>query len=300
MNFGGWLMRAMAWVLSAMVLALPGLVPGDASASSPRGGVGISGVGGGGLAASARRPAAAADDPRVEVVGGTPAGRTEFPWMVALSTGCDGTLVDRQHVLTAAHCVGPSGRTSAIVATMGSADLGSGDTINVRSAHVKRAPGFIDVTRGRDWAVIKLSRPVDLPVVPFVKDGSLDASRLFTAAGWGATREGMGGRQRYLRKVQVPYVADSVCKGLYRGEGYRFVPADMLCAGDIKRGGRDACQGDSGGPLLRRDAEGHWIQVGIVSWGVGCGRPDYPGVYTQISRFVPDIRTAIEESASRH
>lgn len=45
-----------------------------------------------------------------------------------------------------------------------------------------------------------------------------------------------------------------------------------------EEGGKDACQGDSGGPAVLD----HKL-VGIVSWGEGCGNPNYPGVYTKIS-----------------
>ncbi|WP_213011408.1 trypsin-like serine protease, partial [Paractinoplanes toevensis] len=54
----------------------------------------------------------------------------------------------------------------------------------------------------------------------------------------------------------------------------------------------DTCQGDSGGPMVGRDAHGDWVQVGIVSWGLGCARDGYPGVYTQISTFRAAIRNA--------
>ena len=40
-------------------------------------------------------------------------------------------------------------------------------------------------------------------------------------------------------------------------------------------------QGDSGGPFVCGGQS-----VGIVSWGLGCARPDFPGVYTQTSYFV--------------
>ena len=43
-------------------------------------------------------------------------------------------------------------------------------------------------------------------------------------------------------------------------------------------------QGDSGGPLVC-EFNNSWVQVGIVSWGIGCGRRGYPGVYTEVSFY---------------
>jgi len=43
-------------------------------------------------------------------------------------------------------------------------------------------------------------------------------------------------------------------------------------------------QGDSGGPLMIN--QGRWMQVGIVSWGIGCGKGQFPGVYTRVTHFM--------------
>jgi secreted trypsin-like serine protease len=109
--------------------------------------------------------------------------------------------------------------------------------------------------------------------------------------GWGALREG-GVLQRRLRAARVPFVSDDKCRDAYKGAGYRFAADEMICAGNFRRGGVDSCQGDSGGPLVRRDRAGRWVQVGIVSWGHGCARPGFPGVYTQVSAFADAIAGA--------
>ncbi|XP_076643273.1 kallikrein-like enzyme LV-Ka [Halictus rubicundus] len=65
-----------------------------------------------------------------------------------------------------------------------------------------------------------------------------------------------------------------------------------ICAGVIE-GKKDACQGDSGGPLLCEDT-----QVGIVSWGRGCGRPGSPGVYTRLDVYLEWLNDTIQNNCA--
>jgi len=58
--------------------------------------------------------------------------------------------------------------------------------------------------------------------------------------------------------------------------------SSFICAG---KPGSDACLGDGGGPLVCPMATQpqRWVQIGLVSWGVGCGTA--PGVYTNLAKF---------------
>ncbi|NJL20897.1 MAG: trypsin-like serine protease, partial [Leptolyngbyaceae cyanobacterium SM1_3_5] len=96
-----------------------------------------------------------------------------------------------------------------------------------------------------------------------------------TTIGFGYTEEN-GSNSQELLKVDVDIVPFEQCDSLF-GD---LTESIMLCAG-TETGGRDACQGDSGGPLLSSST----VQVGIVSFGDGCGQPGVPAVYTRVSAF---------------
>jgi secreted trypsin-like serine protease len=222
------------------------------------------------------------------VVGGTAAAVGEFPWMVRLSMGCGGAMYTQTLILTAAHCVDHlgTGPNTSVTVTWGVVDLEDPARTTRTSNYIHVAPGYDGY--GKDWALIRISKPINSPLLKIATDTSLHSGD-FTIAGWGSAYEG-GVQQRFLRKANVPFIADTQCAN---ASGYGDLIFDEeICAGNLSNGGVDTCQGDSGGPMFKRDAANEWVQVGITSWGVGCARPGMPGVYTEVRFFANDICAA--------
>lgn len=228
------------------------------------------------------------------IVGGTKAPAGAWPFAVALLDSavankynaqfCDGALVDKLFVVTAAHCVFGS-RPAQINVLTGTQSLKLGGTRR-QVAAIKIHPSYNDNTTDFDIAVIKLktaatgiavSKLITRAQEPAVaKDGTLS-----TVVGWGNMKETGSNYPVDLRQVAVPLVARSDCNDAnsYRGA----ITARMICAG-YRAGGKDACDGDSGGPLMVKDGQGKWtLQAGIVSWGSGCARPNLYGVYARVA-----------------
>ena len=157
-------------------------------------------------------------------------------------------------------------------------------------ARIIRHPQYNSNTSAYDFAIIKLRSPVTnfsggraglIPVVAPNQAGLWSPGRTATVTGWGLTSDG-GDASDVLRKVTVPVVSDTACRGAY---GREMISSVMVCAG---QGGRDSCEGDSGGPLAVRNGTG-WVQIGVVSWGYSCGDPGYPGVYSEVAAVRPWI-----------
>jgi secreted trypsin-like serine protease len=88
----------------------------------------------------------------------------------------------------------------------------------------------------------------------------------------------------YLNEVNVSIVSFEDCydSNSFAGE---VDDASMVCAA-VSTGGNDACSGDSGGPLsVVGQTATDDIQIGLTSFGDGCGLINYPTVYTRVSFF---------------
>ena len=109
------------------------------------------------------------------------------------------------------------------------------------------------------------------------------------ATGWGVTDKFGTQIPDALNEVAVRIIEKEQCENIhsdYQGQ----LSDEMICAG-YKEGGRDACLGDSGGPLACQIEEnGPYVLYGITSWGIGCGDPLHPGVYTRVTALMDWVK----------
>ncbi|MEU3661022.1 serine protease [Streptomyces sp. NPDC032940] len=239
-------------------------------------------------AAAALLAAPAAQAAPQPIVGGTTTTTSAYPFVMQITDAsqnqfCGGTLVSPTKVVTAAHCmVGETTRSVRVVGGRTYLNGTNGTVAQVSKIWID--PAYTDATNGDDVAVLTLSTSMPYTPASYVSSSDTSVYAAGTTArvlGWGTTREN-GSSSNQLRTATVPIVSDSGCRTSY---GSDFVASDMVCAG-YTSGGVDTCQGDSGGPLLIGG-----VLAGITSWGEGCARAGYPGVYSRLTTF-SDLVTA--------
>ena len=263
-----------------------------------------------------------------------------WPWQVALMKPqgdgfrqfCGGSVIHERWVLTAAHCVDGDDPDDVQV-LVGAHDLDEGGRrIDVET--IRRRRDYRDDPLVNDIALLELARPADVEEVVTLADAERSAELtkpgvMATAIGWGLLfplrcvggskagahrcrpRGGGDGHfvhdltgqpvdpsdaaTSHLMQVELPLVGEQACREAYPGAQ---IDDRTLCAG-YRLGGKGTCQGDGGGPLVVKDGDG-WVQVGIVSWGAGCGKPGKYDVYTNVGAFAEWVNwtTGLEVAVS--
>ncbi|TSK98457.1 Transmembrane protease serine 7 [Bagarius yarrelli] len=241
--------------------------------------------------------------PQERVVGGVNSIEGEWPWQVSLHFSghlyCGASVITSDWLVSAAHCFSKERLSDPRqwMAHLGMVTQGSAKHVaEIRRILVHEyynARNF-----DYDIALLQLRKPWPSSLASFIQPVCLPASSQTLperhrcwVTGWGYRSEQDKILPTVLQKAEVRVLSHSECK-----KAYGLVSPRMLCAG-VPTGAQDACRGDSGGPLSCQASEGgRWFLTGIVSWGSGCGRPNFPGVYTRVAKFISWINSHIYNS----
>jgi len=239
------------------------------------------------------------------VVGGSEVEENSYPWMAALGSRtleaggirwfCGGSLISKNMILTAAHCVQDAGLGLHVV-RLGAHNLGESEHEDVDDYVPQRVIVHPEYRDGdsfpeHDIAIVILQtaeagvrmRKEVSPVCLPSSTSQLPAGSPVLVAGWGAVSEGGLVADR-LQEVTVEVTDHLRCRTAYKKLVGAELGLDILCAG-VEDGGKDACQGDSGGPLVSLQGGSHHL-VGVVSAGLGCARRNVPGLYADVSKHM--------------
>ncbi|KAL8576257.1 hypothetical protein ACOMHN_006180 [Nucella lapillus] len=252
------------------------------------------------------------------IVGGSAVQEGRYPWMVIVRTDgeahCGGSIIDRYHVLGAAHCFGSSfypGFGEGLTIMAGEVTLKNASTSPtaqiIKVARLYSHKDYNQVRAGtldsnlNDICVLRLETPLTFNqyVSPICLPQPSDPlPQSCTVAGWGTvTASGKGFNPEMLAVDMWAYTSQA-CKNTF-GESFAdnakesistYLTDGVMCAANRTFGGADACFGDSGGPLfceVASPAPARYKQYGVVSWGDGCGVAGSPGFYAYVPFFRP-------------
>ena len=160
------------------------------------------------------------------IVGGRFALPGAWPWHVAITSClncsklpfCGGTLINKEWIVTAAHCV-QNWLASELYVILGDTNLhrksGREITLGVKSIHLHNNYG-IAAPYDKDVALLCLKNPVKfskhiLPACLASSQPKLPVGTKCTVTGYGRTSE-LGVKSPRLLQATVPLIASSVCK----------------------------------------------------------------------------------------
>ncbi|XP_025952784.2 coagulation factor X-like isoform X2 [Dromaius novaehollandiae] len=236
-----------------------------------------------------------------EVTGEAGTLPTVCPWQAVLihkdgDMFCGGTILNEYFILTAAHCANQSEKPMVLVGEVDRRKKEPSEAIHMVEKIIIN-DAFDLATYDSDIALIKLKEPITFSeyVIPACLPEEDFATEVLMKQASGIV-SGFGKifqRGRLVKRMkvfQIPYVDMGTCKPAIRS----LVTENMFCAG-YDKDGKDVCQGDGGGPHVTQ-YNGTYFVTGIISWGEGCGTPGKYGIYTNLSKFLPWVRSVLTQN----
>merc|ERR1712198_530193 len=221
--------------------------------------------------------------PQNRVAGGREAGIGEWPWQIQLkyfppgsqggSHNCGGSILNKDWILTAAHCLMHSkdNRNYKVYVGQHNVNRPGPYTRTLRVSRLIQHPKYTYGVAPYDIALVKVASPINsnsAVVSPacLPKDDKNYEGQFCFISGWGFTMKSSTDQWDEMH----------------------------YCFGN---GRVNSCQGDSGGPLSCLDSDGYYKVVGLASWGhSNCRTPGAPSIYTRVGGFNDWIQSTMRRN----
>ncbi|XP_043256115.1 chymotrypsin-1-like [Colletes gigas] len=219
-----------------------------------------------------------------KIVGGKNARPGQFPYTVSLKVWnqhiCGGAIINKNHILTAAHCVlavTPNIKhvtvvTGTIYRTHGGQShkviaMYSSENFNVSTdIGIAKIDGAIDFNAYQQPIALATSRP--------------PPNFYAVVSGWGSTKTPRTRDPNTQKYLYVKMIDSNLCRRIYR-----HVTTEICTFKAVNHG---VCSGDSGSPLVYN---GH--VVGVTSRGIPCAK-GFPDIFTSVYDNLDFIRTKMQ------
>lgn len=224
------------------------------------------------------------------IVGGLQTSIVRFPHQISLQLQnvhiCGGSILSETIIVTAAHCVAHHNYPELYSVRAGSSFSNFGGIVVPVSAIQQHASFNKPYRLSNDIAMIKLKYTLKFniflqPIAIMTEHETIEGNTALYVSGWGAKSHDAPTMSAALRYTMIFSVLHEKCQQTY--SKIITITNDMICAGTAQ-GGRDSCQGDSGGALVSKQ-NNQLKLVGVVSFGLSCGKSEYPGVYTRVQNY---------------
>ncbi|XP_077493934.1 transmembrane protease serine 3-like [Amblyomma americanum] len=244
------------------------------------------------------RPDCGISQPVPRIINGSTVAKTQVPWLVRIvrhsSHGggifCGGSIITRNVIVTAAHCVKNStfNPKGTIYVFYNSTNLSGNPVILAKRGVVHRL--YENPFQGYDIALLKLSRPLPkfdnfVRPVCLPRQSEETPEKKMLLAGFGFTNyEGKGTKQALYLVTKAMKKDD--CEKRLRTPNGTLAPMNLIFCTNHRSG--SAFQGDSGSGLTAYVQGGRApksVLFGIVSFGQHRAFGVAPNIFTRISMY---------------